>query len=193
MDKESHPLAPFLPEEARILMLGSFPPPAKRWCMDFFYPNWTNDMWRIWGTIAEGDKNYFVCPGKKRFDKERIERFCRKQGIALYDTAEEVVRLKNNASDNFLQVVRPTDIAQLLERLPLCRTIIVTGQKSAETLQAATGCPPLQVGEYVETELAGRKLKIWRMPSSSRAYPRPVEWKAEYYKKALDSAGGMRT
>ena len=99
----------------------------------------------------------------------------------------------DNASDNFLQVVRPTDIAQLLERLPLCRTIIVTGQKSAETLQAATGCPPLQVGENVETELAGRKLKIWRMPSSSRAYPRPVEWKAEYYKKALDSAGGMRT
>ena len=44
---ESHPLSPFLPEGARMLMLGSFPPKQERWSMDFFYPNWINDMWRI--------------------------------------------------------------------------------------------------------------------------------------------------
>jgi len=38
---ERHPLRPFLPPNARLLMLGSFPPPRKRWCMDFFYPNRT--------------------------------------------------------------------------------------------------------------------------------------------------------
>ena len=36
---EYHPLKPFLPPNAEVLFLGSFPPPKKRWCMDFFYPN----------------------------------------------------------------------------------------------------------------------------------------------------------
>ena len=33
MEIERHPFAPFLPPEARILFLGSFPPQAKRWSM----------------------------------------------------------------------------------------------------------------------------------------------------------------
>ena len=126
---------------------------------------------------------------QRHFDRERIEAFCRERGIALYDTAEEVVRLKNNASDNFLQVVRPTDLAALLERIPECRTIVATGQKAAETLQQLTGCTELSVGGFAETEYAGRRLKIWRMPSSSRAYPRSVEWKAEYYRKVFSANG----
>ena len=169
MDKEQHPLQPFLPEGAKILMLGSFPPPKKRWCMDY------------------GDKNFFVVPGEKRFDKDKITAFCRTQGIALYDTAEEVVRLKGNASDNFLQVERPTDLAALLERIPDCHTIVATGQKSAETLQAITGCAPLPVGGCIKTDFAGRRVAVWRMPSSSRAYPRPVEWKAAFYQKILET------
>lgn len=36
---EEHPLEPFLPSNARLLMLGSFPPQKKRWSIDFFYPN----------------------------------------------------------------------------------------------------------------------------------------------------------
>ena len=183
MTVEQHPLKPFLPRHATMLILGSFPPQKKRWSMDFFYPNWTNDFWRIWGLIATGDKNHFVVPGEKRFDKARIEAFCRERGIALYDTAEEVIRLKDNASDNFLQVVRPTNLEALLEQIPLCRTIVATGQKSADTLASVLGCAPLAVGECVETQCAGRAVKVWRMPSTSRAYPRPVEWKAEYYRR----------
>ncbi len=188
---ERHPLPPFLPLQARLLMLGSFPPPRRRWSMDFFYPNWSNDMWRIWGYIAKGDKNHFVLPGEKRFDQKKIEQFCRDTGIALYDTAEEVVRLKGNASDNFLHIVRPTDICRLLQQLPSCHTLVATGQKSAETLQSIAGGDPLPVGGHAETELAGRPVTLWRMPSSSRAYPRPVEWKAQYYQKMLDTLPGI--
>lgn len=183
MESERHPLKPFLPANAQLLMLGSFPPQRKRWCMDFFYPNWNNDMWRIWGMIAMADKDYFVINGEKRFDKEKIEQFCRDHGIALYDTAEEVVRLKDNASDNFLQIVTATDIASLLEQIPLCHTIAATGQKSAETLQSIIGCGPLAVGQHTETSFAGRKISVWRMPSSSRAYPLAISKKAEAYHK----------
>ena len=167
-------------------MLGSFPPPRRRWSMDFFYPNWNNDMWRIWGIIASGDKQHFVVPGEKRFDQAGIEAFCRERGIALYDTAEEVIRLRGNASDNFLQVVRPSDVAALLDRLPVCHTVAATGQKSAEILQSLTGCAPLPVGGCVKATFAGRRLALWRMPSSSRAYPMKVEAKAETYARMWD-------
>ena len=186
MNSELHPLEPFLPANARILMLGSFPPKRIRWSMDFFYPNLQNDMWRIVGYLAAGDKSHFLMPGGRKFDKERIEAFCRERGIALYDTAVEVIRLKDNASDNFLQVVREVDLAALLARIPHCRTVVTTGQKATDTLRAITGCGEPAVGESVAFEYAGRSMRLWRMPSSSRAYPRPVEWKAGFYRKVFE-------
>ena len=186
MNSERHPLEPFLPENARLLMLGSFPPKRIRWSMEFFYPNLQNDMWRIVGYLAAGDKSHFLMPGGRKFDKERIEAFCRERGIALYDTAVEVIRLKDNASDNFLQVVREVDLAALLARIPHCRTLVTTGQKATDTLRAVTGCGEPAVGESVAFEYAGRNMRLWRMPSSSRAYPRPVEWKAGFYRKVFE-------
>ena len=186
MNSELHPLEPFLPANARILMLGSFPPKRIRWSMDFFYPNLQNDMWRIVGYLAAGDKSHFLMPGGRKFDKERIEAFCRERGIALYDTAVEVIRLEDNASDNFLQVVREVDLAALLARIPHCRTLVTTGQKATDTLRAITGCGEPAVGESVAFEYAGRSMRLWRMPSSSRAYPRPVEWKAGFYRKVFE-------
>ena len=186
MNSELHPLEPFLPANARVLMLGSFPPKRVRWSMEFFYPNLQNDMWRIVGYLAAGDKSHFLMPGGRKFDKERIEAFCRERGIALYDTAVEVIRLKDNASDNFLQVVREVDLAALLARIPHCRTLVTTGQKATDTLRAITGCGEPAVGESVAFEYAGRSMRLWRMPSSSRAYPRPVEWKAGFYRKVFE-------
>ena len=57
---ECHPLEPFLPKNAWLLMLGSFPPSQQRWSMDFFYPNFINDMWRIFGLLFFDDKDHFV-------------------------------------------------------------------------------------------------------------------------------------
>ncbi len=186
---ERHPLPPFLPSGARVLMLGSFPPQKKRWSMEFFYPNLQNDMWRIVGYLDTGDKSHFLTPDGRKFDRERIETFCRERGIALYDTAEEVIRLKDNASDRFLQVVREIDLKALLERIPRCEAIVVTGQKAADTLCRITGCDDPKVGCWCWMHYAGRDLRFWRMPSSSRAYPRPVEWKAEFYRPMFEECG----
>ena len=73
---EVHPLRPFVPDNARVLLLGSFPPPHARWSMEFFYPNFQNDMWRIMGLLFYGDKEHFVVPGQKRFDYGRVVDFC---------------------------------------------------------------------------------------------------------------------
>ena len=183
MNTEKHPLQPFLPKNARILMLGSFPPPKARWSMEFFYPNWINDMWRILGHIFYNDRHHFEIKGEKRFDKERIVEFCTDKGIALYDTACEVRRLKDNASDKFLEVVTPTDIKALLAALPHCTAIVSTGQKATDVIVATFGCEEPAVGSKSTFEVEGRVLHLWRMPSTSRAYPLPLENKAEYYRQ----------
>ena len=100
---EWHPLKPFLPENARVLFLGSFPPQRKRWCMDFYYPNFINDHWRIEGQVFFGDRNHFVDLEKKRFKLEEIVAFCLSKGIAFFDTSTAIRRLKDNASDKFLE------------------------------------------------------------------------------------------
>lgn len=76
---EAHPLEPFLPAGALLLMLGSFPPQKKRWSMDFFYPNLQNDMWRIYGLIFFGDKDHFLLPGKKALTASVSVRFFKKK------------------------------------------------------------------------------------------------------------------
>ncbi len=185
---EKHPLEPFLPEGAKILMLGSFPPAKKRWSMEFFYPNWINDMWRIWGFVFFGDREHFVAEGpdgskSRRFDRDRCAGFAAEKGIAMYDTACEVRRLKDNASDKFLEVVTPTDLPELLKQIPDCQAIVTTGQKATDVITDTFGCEEPAVGEYREFRIGDRRMRLWRMPSSSRAYPLPLEKKAEFYMK----------
>ena len=123
---EEHPLEPFLPSNATLLMLGSFPPQKKRWSMDFFYPNLQNDMWRIFGLIFFGNKEHFLLPHKKAFNKDYLIEFLTEKGIALYDTATTIHRLQDNASDKFLEVLEATDISLLLKQLPYCKAVVTT-------------------------------------------------------------------
>ena len=121
---ETHPLQPFLPHNAKLLMLGSFPPPQSRWKMDFYYPNYQNDMWRIFGLIFFEDKDHFLDLPNKRFKEQQIRDFLTKIGIAIFDTAYQVKRLQGNASDKFLEIVTATDLSQLLGKIPMCHTIM---------------------------------------------------------------------
>ena len=185
---EWHPLKPFLPENARVLFLGSFPPQRKRWCMDFYYPNFINDHWRIEGQVFFGDRNHFVDLEQKRFKLEEIVVFCLSKGIAFFDTSTAIRRLKDNASDKFLEVVVPTDIPTLLARLPHLRAIVTTGEKATETICASLHIPempkvstfvPIPTSQGVRPFVSG--LVLYRLPSSSRAYPLAFDKKVAAY------------
>lgn len=182
---EIHPFEPFVPEGAKVLMLGTFPPAAHRWCMPFFYPNFQNDMWRMMGIIFFNDKAHFVVDGEKRFDQQKIELFLQEKGIAMYDTATKVVRTKNTASDKDLEIVEETDVEALLDRMPQCTVVITAGQLATTTLCHRFNVTEPRVGDYAEVEYNGRQLRIYRMPSTSRAYPMKPERKAELYAKVL--------
>ena len=186
--REAHPLAPFLPRHAGLLMLGSFPPPVERWTLPFYYPNFQNDMWRIFGLVFFDDRHHFISAGNRSFDEESIRRFLTAKGIALYDTATEVIRQKGNASDRFLTIVRTMDLPAILARIPYCGHIAVTGQKAAETLMSLLGVRQLPpIGGCIDTDFADRQLRLWRMPSSSRAYPRALPDKADDYRRMFQA------
>lgn len=188
---EYHPLRPFLPENAKVLFLGSFPPQRKRWCMDFYYPNFINDHWRIEGQVFFGDRNHFVDLEAKRFRLDEIVAFCKNRGLAFFDTSTAIRRLKDNASDKFLEVVEPTDIHALLKRLPHCLTIVTTGEKATETICAAMHIaviPKVNTSVPIPDtfNLDGRQIHLYRLPSSSRAYPMSFDKKAEAYRQMFE-------
>ena len=186
---EQHPFEPFLPANAKVLMLGSFPPQPKRWSIEFYYPNFINDMWRIVGLVFFNDKNRFVDVAAKKFKLDDIVHFCTETGIAMYDTATAVRRLKDNASDKFLEVVTTTDIPVLLKKIPQCQAIVTTGEKATDTLCLTFGTNAPSTGEYSEFIFEDRPMRLYRMPSSSRAYPLSLEKKAAAYHRLFSDLG----
>lgn len=188
---ELHPLEPFFPARAKLLMMGSFPPKQERWKMDFYYPNFQNDMWRIFGLVFFENKDYFLTGDKKSFCEQRIRNFLTEKGIALTDSGREVVRLKDNASDKFLEIVRTIDLEEALAQLPDCVAIVTTGQKATDTLLTLIDAVEPKVGTYAEFVFQNRRMRLYRMPSSSRAYPKPLAGKALDYKKMFHELGMM--
>lgn len=189
LDIEQHPLKPFLPKNARLLMLGSFPPPRRRWCMTFFYPNRSNQMWNIFGLLFFGDSEKLVDAGHKTFRQADIQSLLCEHGIAIFDTAIAVRRLSGNASDKDLEIVEKTDISGLLSQIPECHDIVCTGQKSFSIFAEDYGVAVPRMGEYNRFCISGREIRLWRMPSSSRAFPMPLAEKAEYYRKMMYAVG----
>lgn len=184
---ETHPFEPFFPANARILMLGTFPPAPKRWCMRFYYPNFMNDMWRMMGYIFFGDKSHFVDAAGKTFKLEELKAFLKEKGLAFYDTAYRVRRTKNTASDKDLEVVEPTDLNSMLHQLSECCAVVTAGQLATQLFAGHFHIGIPEMGECVEFLFEGRAIRLYRMPSTSRAYPMSLERKAAYYSRMLEN------
>ena len=183
---ERHPLTPFIPDGAKILMLGSFPPAKKRWAMDFYYPNISNDMWRIFGIVFHEDKLHFIDTIEKTFKKDDIVECLKLQKIAIYDTASAIRRTKNTSSDRDLEIIEITNLEKLLDSIPNCKAVITTGEKATETFTAQFNIEKPKVGNSIEFKFKERNMRLYRLPSSSRAYPIKVEIKAEYYRNIFN-------
>lgn len=187
---EKHPFTPLLPKDAKVVICGTFPPKREKWAMDFFYPNYYNDMWRVFGLIFFNDKDHFFNPSEKTIDKEGIISMLMLHDIGMGETAKEVVRLKDNASDKYLEIVKPVDLKKLLIKVPACRIVATTGEKAASVISSITRTPTPKMGETVPFVInlkneEERQLLHWRLPSTSRAYPMKIDEKARYYADML--------
>ncbi|KGQ29375.1 DNA glycosylase [Gallibacterium anatis] len=188
---ETHPLQPFLPPNATMLMLGSFPPPKARWKMNFYYPNFQNDMWRIYGTVFFNDKDYFLNSDKNAFNQAKIEQFLRAKGIAVFDSGYKIFRQQGNASDKFLQIIEPINLTEVLAKIPQCKVIMTAGEKATETLLSLLDEERVMLknGENTSITIAQRQYQLYRLPSSSRAYPLALTKKAEIYRQFFADIG----
>ena len=183
---ETHPWPPFIPDGARVLIMGTFPPPPARWGMNFYYPNPTNDFWPMMGLIFMGDRRALWDSDTRKFRLPEIKELLTLHHIALNDTGHTVRRLKGNASDKFLEIVEPVNLHALLESMPMCKAVATTGMKAAEVVASLTSTPVPGMGKCVT---AADGLEIWRMPSTSRAYPMALADKAERYKSMFARLG----
>lgn len=179
---ERHPWPPYIPDGAKYLFLGTFPPKPERWSMPFFYPNKINDFWRVMGIIFFDDRDALWDARERHFDLDAIKSLLDSQGIALWDTAMAVRRLKDNASDKFLEIVEPIDLSALLDGQPTIHHIITTGEKATSVIAAQAGIEIPSIGTPVSCAVNGHSIRLWRMPSTSRAYPLALEKKAEAYR-----------
>lgn len=193
---ESHPFPPVLPPDARVMMMGTFPPKADKRAMAFHYPNFQNDMWRIFGLVFFDDAAHFQIAGEKMFDADKIREFLWERGIASCPTVNKAVRLHDNASDKFLKIVETVDLKSVLAEMPNCRRIATTGGKATEVLLRMMpsellpdDLPLPKTGETVAYPFAGLDLTLTRLPSTSRAYPLSLAKKAAAYRTFFASAG----
>ena len=190
---ELRPFPPFLPPQATVLMMGSFPPAAVKRAMEFHYPNFQNDMWRVYGLVFFGDAMHFQRAGEKAFDAERIKAFLTERGIGSCPGVRRAIRTHGNASDAYLKVVETVELPEILEKIPQCRRICTTGGKATEILLALleteVRAKDFKTGTTISARCGDRDLLITRLPSTSRAYPMKLEKKAEAYRKFFVEAG----
>lgn len=190
IEVERHPWEPYLPTDTRILIMGTFPPQPKRWSMDFFYPNLINDFWRIMGIIFFNDKDALYDPIIKQFKLDAIKHLLNEKKIGMGDTGLEIKRLAGNASDKFLEIITPIPLWETLSLIPSCENLATTGEKAASVIASITGTHIPKVGANVTTSKPdGSPLTIWRMPSTSRAYPLPIDKKAAFYTNMFRNIG----
>ncbi|MGO2231449.1 DNA glycosylase [Psychrobacter sp.] len=203
---ETHPFAPVLPPNATVMMMGTFPPTSDKWAMSFHYPNFYNDMWRIYGGVFFDDVDYFRIEEEKRFDPERIIDFMYERGIASCPTVKQAIRETGNASDKNLTVVTPVDLDDILTKVPKVRTLFTTGGKATEVLLNLLVDPPSK-SKYPKTNQsmsypyqwqctenknsAPNDLMLYRLPSTSRAYPLALEKKIAAYKDFFKKIGKL--
>ncbi len=208
LEVESHPFAPVLPSNATIMMMGTMPPTADKWAMNFHYPNFYNDMWRIYGGVFFDDVDHFRVGDEKRFDPERIRAFLFERGIASCPTVKQAIRETGNASDKHLTIVKTVDLDVILPQVPDVRALFTTGGKATEILLNLLDNPPIK-SKYPKTNqsidypyqwqsddpklVANRVngLTLYRLPSTSRAYPLALDKKIAAYKAFFEKMGKL--
>ncbi|MGO2279084.1 MAG: hypothetical protein ACTH5U_09760 [Pseudomonadales bacterium] len=203
---ETHPFEPVLPPNATVMMMGTFPPTADKWAMSFHYPNFYNDMWRIYGRVFFGDADYFRVGDEKRFDPERIRAFMFERGIASCPTVKQAIRETGNASDKNLTVVTPVDLDIILPQVPKVKTLFTTGGKATEVLLGLLDEPiakskhpktnqsmhyPYQWQNADDKKMDVNDLSLYRLPSTSRAYPLSLDKKVAAYRAFFEKIGKL--
>ena len=130
MQEEIHPWKWYIPDGAKTVVIGTFPPTQRNWSFDFFYPNKNNYFWKIIARIAGRPLLYIS--GEEAV-KERRE-LLNHLRLGVSDMGHVIHRSAGNSLDQNLEIVEYMDIFKLLKENPSVRKLIFTsssGKSSA--------------------------------------------------------------
>lgn len=119
--EQVHPFKWYVPENARTLIIGTFPPVEARWGFAFFYPNLQNTFWKLLSTIA-GEE---LLPDKSVMISQR-QNILQKLKVGVTDMGGVIRRLAPDSKDESLEIVKYMEILQILDEYPSLERIILT-------------------------------------------------------------------
>ena len=152
-----------------------------------------------------GAENSVRVGDEKRFDPERIRDFMFERGIASCPTVKQAIRETGNASDKNLTVVTPVDLDSILPQVPKVETLFTTGGKATEVLLGLLD-EPIAKSKHPKTNQSMdypyqwqndeqttevNNLTLYRLPSTSRAYPLSLDKKVAAYKAFFERVGKL--
>ena len=130
MQEEIHPWNWHVPDRAKIVIIGTFPPTRRNWSFDFFYPNKNNYFWKLMAQIANHPLLYSTGEDALNERKELLNYL----KLGLSDMGQIIQRKTDSSLDQNLEIVAYMDILKLLEENPSVRKLIFTsssGKSSA--------------------------------------------------------------
>ena len=155
----SHPFAPIIDSDSKILILGTFPS-TQSFKNSFYYAHPRNQFWRLLAKAFDDEE-------PKTIEEKRA--FLKRHHIALWDIVKGCER--QNSLDSSLKNVEVNDIEELLKRYPNIKAIFFTGRKAQQLF---------------ERHFNHLDILRFYLPSPSPAYmAMSFEKKAQEYKKAL--------
>lgn len=172
-------LAPLMPDNARILVLGSFPSAASLELGEYY----GHDRNHFWALLAR------ACGEAEPLGWEGKLALLEKRGIALWDVIASCDR--EGSLDEAIRNEAPNAVLGLLAARPGILRVALNGGKAFSSLRRllAPELPAsLAIGEVLDwrpPSLAPRAFSVCRLPSTS---PIPTR----DYRKAEDKAGAWK-
>jgi G:T/U-mismatch repair DNA glycosylase len=131
---ETHPWKWYSAPGAKILMIGTFPPPQKRWSYDFFYPNRNNYFWKIISAVSGNPLIHWEGEAAVNERKEILDSL----KMAITDMGHIISRTDDSAADEKLAIVdgQYMDIKQILsENLTIEKFILTSSSGKVSALK----------------------------------------------------------
>lgn len=122
MQQEIHPFKWFVPEDSRVLIVGTFPPTKRNWSYDFFYPNKRNLFWRVMAGVAGVFLQYFS--GIEAVEERK--KLLQNLQVGITDMGHTITRINDSSLDEHLSIITYMDILTILDNHPSINKIIFT-------------------------------------------------------------------